>query len=123
MATGLENLIIYRMASDLEIEIHNITKQFPKEEKFRSIDQLNRSSSSVTNNIAEAYNKKSIKDKIRILNDIAKCESEETKRNLIQSARKEFTEPTELNKLAEKYTELIMAISGYIRFLNGKLEK
>lgn len=123
MATGLENLIIYKMASDLEIEVNEITKQFPKEEKFRSVDQLNRSSSSVPNNIAEAYHKKSIKDKLRILNDIAKCEAEETKRNLLQCARKNFAEPIKLTELAEKYTGLIKAINGYIRFLRNITNK
>lgn len=48
MATGLENLKIYKMAEDLEIEVHKITVNFPKDEKFRSVDQLRRSSASVT---------------------------------------------------------------------------
>jgi four helix bundle protein len=47
MATGLENLWIYKLAEDLEVEIHEVTKSFPKDETFRSIDQLRRSSSSV----------------------------------------------------------------------------
>lgn len=123
MATGLDNLLIYKMAADLEVEVYKITKRFPKEEKFRSVDQLNRSSSSVTNNIAEAYNKKSFKDKIRILTDIAKCEAEETKRNLIQSARKEFAESMKLTGLSERYTELLKVISGYIRFLRKMTNK
>ncbi|OIO47437.1 MAG: hypothetical protein AUJ32_02960 [Parcubacteria group bacterium CG1_02_40_82] len=66
MATGLQNLKIYQMARELEIEIYHITKEFPADEKYRSIDQLKRSSSSVTNNIAEAYNKQSLKEKIYI---------------------------------------------------------
>lgn len=45
MATGLENLKIYQMAKDLEMQIHHATKSFPREEKYRSIDQLKRSSS------------------------------------------------------------------------------
>lgn len=123
MATGLENLKIYKMAADAEIEVFEITKHFPQEEKFRSVDQLKRSSSSVTNNIAEAYYKNSIKEKIHILNDIAKCEAEETKQNLIQSARKNFANKNELLILAEKYTEIIKAISGYIRFLKNQKTK
>ncbi len=116
MATGLENLKIYQLSADLEIEVHEITKQFPRDEQFRSVDQLRRSSSSVTNNIAESYNRSSFKEKIRSLHDIAKGEAEETKRNLIQSARKKLADGAKLLKLAERYTELLKAMSGYIRF-------
>lgn len=54
MATGLENLWIYKLAEDLEIKIHEVTKSFPSDEIFRSVDQLRRSSSSVSDNIARA---------------------------------------------------------------------
>ena len=65
MATGLENLWIYQLAEDLEIKVHEITKSFPKDELYRSIDQLRRSSSSVSNNIAEHYHKTTTKEKNR----------------------------------------------------------
>ena len=117
MATGLENLKIYKLATDAEIEVYKITKTFPADEKFRSVDQLRRSSSSVANNIAEAYNKRSVKEKIHILNDIAKCEAQETKFNLVQSIKKGFANKDKLKILVDKYTEILKGISGYIRFL------
>ena len=120
MATGLENLKIYQMAKALELEVFRLIKTFPLDERFRSVDQLNRSSSSVTNNIAEAYNKKSGKEKIRILNDIVKGEANETRSNLELCLEKSFH--TE-KQLINSYTELLMAISGYIRFLrNSKFQ-
>lgn len=118
MATGLENLKIYTTSKELEIRVFNLTKLFPKDEKYRSIDQLRRSSSSVTNNIAEAYNKRSLKEKVRILNDIAKSEAEETKSNLAVCFEKGFHRDADA---VNKYTELMKAISGYIRFLKIKL--
>lgn len=119
MATGLDNLKIHKMAELLELEIHELTKSFPQDERYRSIDQLKRSSSAITNNIAEAYNKKSKKEQIHILNDIAKCEAEETKRNLMISVKKGFHDN---HKIIDDYTELIKAISGYIRFLRNNLQ-
>ncbi len=80
MATGLDNLKIYKMAEKLEIDVHHLTDSFSKDEKYRGVDQLRRSSASVANNIAEAYNKQSLKEKIYILNDIAKSEAEEKKK-------------------------------------------
>ncbi|MBI1974352.1 MAG: four helix bundle protein [Candidatus Zambryskibacteria bacterium] len=116
MATGLENLKIYQMAKKLELEVFKLLKSFPKEECFRSVDQLSHSSSSVTNNIAEAYNKKSIKDKTRILNDIVKGEANETRSNLEVCIEKGFHSE---KSLINGYTELLMALSGYIRFLRN----
>ncbi len=117
MATGLDNLKIYKMAEDLEVRVHQLTNGFPKDERFRSVDQLKRSASSVTNNIAEGYNKQSLKEKIHIFNDIVKGEAEETKRNLAVCIRKEFHKDA---KIVEDYTELIKAISGYTKFLRGQ---
>ena len=122
MATGLENLKIYNMAEDLEVFIHKITKDFPNDEKFRSVDQLRRSSASVTNNIAEGYNRYSYQEKIRYL-IIAKSEAEETKINNLRSAKKGFIKNDLSQEIADKYTELIKAISGYIRFLKEQQKK
>lgn len=120
MATGLENLKIYKMARELELEVYKITKVFPNDEKFRSVDQLRRSSSGVTNGIAEAYNKQSVKNKVYVLRDIAIGEAEETKSNLLVCADKNFANKEQLENLAERYRELMKAINGYIRFLRKK---
>jgi len=114
MATGLENLKIYTLAQKLEIKVHNLTSEFPSDERYRSIDQLKRSSASVTNNIAESYHKRSHKEKIRILHDIVKGEAEETKRNLETCLLKDFHTD---NEIIGQYTELLKMVSGYIRFL------
>ncbi|MDP3792691.1 MAG: four helix bundle protein [bacterium] len=116
MATGLENLWIYKLAEDLEIEVHEITKNFPRDEFYRSVDQLRRSSASVANVIAETYHKTSNKEKIRFL-DIASGEAEETKRNLIKSARKDFISKDKCLELADKYTVLLKGIYAFKRFL------
>jgi four helix bundle protein len=114
MATGLENLKIYKMAHELELQVFELTKNFPASENFRSTDQLRRSSSSVTNNIAESYNKRSLKDKIRIINDIVKGEANETRSNLEMCQEKKFFKD---QGLIDRYTELIKAVSGYVAFL------
>lgn len=116
MATGLENLRTYNLAENLEIKVHELTKKFPKDEVYRSIDQLRRSSASVANNIAESYHKKSIKDKERILG-IAKGEAEETKRNILKSARKKFISEGEAKQIAEEYTVLLKSTNSYINFI------
>jgi four helix bundle protein len=83
------------------------------------VDQLRRSSAAVANNIAEGYARNSNKEKIRFLY-IAKGEAEETKRNLLRSAKKEFLTVAYANELANDYTELIKMISGYIKYLQER---
>lgn len=49
---------VYKIAYEQAMEVFEITKTFPKEEKFSLTDQIRRSSRSVCANIAEAYRKK-----------------------------------------------------------------
>lgn len=46
------------MASRAAMEIFNLTKRFPKEERFSLTDQMRRSSRSVCANLAEAWRKR-----------------------------------------------------------------
>ena len=53
-----KKLIAYQKSFDLGMAIYNISKSFPKEEKYSLTDQIRRSSRSVSANIAEAYRKR-----------------------------------------------------------------
>jgi four helix bundle protein len=55
---SFRDLIVYKKAFQLAMEIFEITKKFPKEEKYSLIDQIRRSSRSVCANIAEGYRKR-----------------------------------------------------------------
>lgn len=56
-----KDLIVYQKAYQLAKDIHLVTQNFPKEEKFSLIDQIRRSSRSVCVNLAEAYRKRRYK--------------------------------------------------------------
>ena len=53
-----KELIVYKKAFQVAMEIYKLSKNFPKEEKFSLTDQIRRSSRSVCANIAEAYRKR-----------------------------------------------------------------
>jgi len=55
---SFRELIVYQKAYKLALEIFEISKNFPKEERYSLTDQIRRSSRSVTSNIAEAWAKK-----------------------------------------------------------------
>ena len=51
-------LLAYQKATELAMEVFNISKNFPNDEKYSLTDQIRRSSRSVCANIAEAYRKR-----------------------------------------------------------------
>ncbi|HLN94877.1 MAG TPA: four helix bundle protein [Flavobacterium sp.] len=51
-------LIAYRKAQALAMDLFEVSKRFPKEEAYSLTDQVRRSSRSVCANIAEAYRKR-----------------------------------------------------------------
>ena len=71
-------LIAYQKAFALAIEIYELTKKIPPEEKYSLTDQVRRSSRSVCTNFVEAYKRKRYKDYfVSKLND-AETENAET---------------------------------------------
>jgi len=54
----VKDLKVYNESFSLGMEIFHITRNFPKEEKYSLIDQIIRSSRSVTANIREGYAKR-----------------------------------------------------------------
>jgi len=55
---GFKKLLAYQKGFELAMEIFELSKSFPKEEKYSLTDQVRRSSRSVCANIAEAYRKR-----------------------------------------------------------------
>lgn len=121
MKGGLDNLEIYKLAERLEVFIHKVTENFPKDEKYRSVDQLRRSSSSTTDNISESYNRYSYGDKINRMY-IARGEAGETKAGMKKAFKKGHVSEKTANFADGKYTELIKGINGYIAYLK-RMEK
>jgi four helix bundle protein len=55
---GYRDLKVYQLSYSLALELHEITKHYPREEKYSLTDQIRRSSRSVPANIAEAWKKR-----------------------------------------------------------------
>ncbi|HOW10935.1 MAG TPA: four helix bundle protein, partial [Bacteroidales bacterium] len=69
-ANSFRELIVYQKAYSLAMEIFSVTGTFPKEEKYSLVDQIRRSSRSITSNISESWARKSyIKSFVNKLTD------------------------------------------------------
>ncbi len=58
---SFKDLLVYKKAFELAMEIFEITKTFPTEEKYGLSNQIRNSSRSVCSNIAEGYRKRRYK--------------------------------------------------------------
>lgn len=122
MRKGIDNLKIYKLAERLEVFIYKVTAKFPLDEKYRSINQLKRSSSSTTDNISKSYHRYYYQDKMHRMR-IARGEAGETRDGVVRAYKKGFTTKKIAEFTYEKYTELIKGINGYIKYLKSKQEK
>ncbi len=57
-AKSVKETTVYKKAFELAMEIFEVSKSFPPEEKYSLTDQIRRSSRSVCINLLEAYRKK-----------------------------------------------------------------
>lgn len=64
---AFENLEAYKVARVLVRDIYRLQNKFPKEEKYALGDQIRRSSTSITSNIAEGTGRNSVKEKIHFI--------------------------------------------------------
>jgi four helix bundle protein len=56
--SSVRELDVYRLAFDTAMEIFEISKSFPKEERYSLTDQIRKSSRSVCTNLAEGWRKR-----------------------------------------------------------------
>ena len=98
---------MYRSAVDLAMEIFELTKSFPPEEKYSLTDQIRRSSRSVCANIAEAWRKRRYKAAfIAKIND-SETEATETQVWLELALLCKYLTEEKTNDLLKKYDHLI----------------
>jgi four helix bundle protein len=100
-------LRVYRSAIDLAMEIFELTKSFPPEEKYSLTDQIRRYSRSVCANIAEAWRKR--RYKAAFIAKISDSETESCERQvwLEFSLLCKYLGEEKTNDLLEKYDHLI----------------
>jgi len=103
---GFRDLIVYQKAYKLALEIFEITKSFPKEEKYSLIDQIRRSSRSISANIAESWAKRIYtKAFVNKISD-ALGEEYETEVWLNMSCDMQYINSTQHDQLLSGYNEV-----------------
>lgn len=113
--TGFRGLTVYKKSFDLAMEIFEITKNFPPQEKYELTDQIRRSSRAVCRAIGEGYRKRQYPKHFSSKMSDSDMENTETQVSL------DFAK--ECNYISEKaYIDLIEKSEEVGRLLNHMVE-
>lgn len=101
------DLIVYQIAFKAALHIYELTKTFPKEEKYSLTDQIRRSSRSVCANLAEAFRKRKYpKAFVAKLSD-SEGEAAETQVWLDFSSKHKYINKPDYDQLTLDYNNII----------------
>lgn len=107
MIRDVRDLVVYRKAFRVAMDIYEISKSFPKEERYSLTDQIRRSSRSVCSNLSEAWRKRRYKAVfINKLSDSSQ-EAAETQTWLEFSLACQYIEKAIYDKLFNEYEEIL----------------
>ena len=111
---GFRDLIVYQKSYKLAMEIFEITKTFPKEEKYSLIDQMRRSSRSVPANISEAWAKRKYPKSFvsKLIDSLG--EESETEVWIDMSKDCKYIDGQQHKSLLEKYQEVAKMLHSMI---------
>jgi len=102
-----EDLQVYQMAFDAAMNIFELSKKFPQEEKYSLTDQIRRSSRSVCANLAEAWRRRRYKGSfLARLND-AEAEAAETQVWLKFAVKCDYLELHQARELYSRYNQIL----------------
>lgn len=126
---SFRELRVYISAMDAAMEIFQITKSFPPEEKYSLTDQIRRSSRSVCANIGEAWRKRRYKAAFIAKLSDSETEACETQIWLEFAKRCNYLEEEKASNLTGKYdhilSQLVLMISDADKWLvkNNKTQE
>jgi four helix bundle protein len=106
MLQGHRDLKVYQMAFELAMQIYNITKTFPKDERYSLTDQIRRSSRSVAANIAEGFRKRQYPNMFASKLADADAEASETQVWLDFALNCEYISKEVHSQLLDSYREI-----------------
>ena len=103
---SVHDLEVYSLAYSLALDVHELSKRFPKEELYSLTDQIRRSSRSIPANISEGFAKKQYENvfKQHLISAIGSVE--ETKTWIDFSKDFSYISSDQKDRMKEDYTRV-----------------
>jgi four helix bundle protein len=121
MVNNFEDLETWKECRKLRIQISQTAKSFPSEEKYRLVDQIVRSSRSITANIAEGHGRFHFQENIQFCRQ-ARGSLTETLEHLICAFDESYIAAEQLNNYRIQYSLCLKLLNGYIAYLQKMKE-
>jgi four helix bundle protein len=116
MKTGFKELIVWQKAYGLTLEVYKLSKNFPKEETYRLVSQLQRAVVSIPANIAEGYERNHKKEYIHFLY-IAKGSLGEAETYLLLARDLDYIFVEQYRVIEDRRGEVARLLRGLIKSL------
>lgn len=118
---SFEGLEVYRCARELVKGIYILQNNFPKEEKYALGDQIRRSATSITSNIAEGSGRSSIREKIHFI-EIAFGSMTESFSQLQNAQDLGYILEADIDKLRPLYSRVAALLSNLRKSFERKIQ-
>lgn len=118
MLKNFKELHVWQKAYQLCLEVYNVSKKFPAEEKFGLTSQMRRAAISIPSNIAEGYGRKTIPDYVRCLY-IAYGSTCELETQTLLCGDLNYLDKTKQNLLLERIKEVERMLMALIKSLEN----
>jgi len=112
---SFRDLTVYKKAFDLAMQIFDITKKFPSEEKYELTDQIRRSSRAACRAIGEGYRKRQYPKHFSSKMSDTDMENTETQVSLDFALKCKYI-------IEEEYLDLVKNSEEVVRMLNHMVE-
>lgn len=116
---GFEGLEVWKQARNFRVNLSELTKTFPPEERYRLSDQLIRASRSITANIAEGYGRFHYQETIQFCRQ-ARGSLMECLDHLLCAQDENYLSPPGLAGYRVQYEQILKLLNGYITFLKER---
>ena len=108
-------LEVYKLSFEAAMQIYDLSKKWPQDEKYSLIDQIRRSSRSVCSNIAEAWRKRKYPAHFVSKLSDSDAEAAETQVWLQFALHCEYIGENEHNSLKAKYDHICAMLTKMMR--------
>ena len=117
---SFEGLKVYQVARQLVKDIYLLQNKFPKEERYALGDQVRRSATSITANLAEGSGRQSLKEKVHFI-EIAFGSMTEAFCELQTACDLDYIQTEQLDALRPQFENVAKMLSGLRNSLTSKL--
>ena len=116
----IEDLLVYQRLCDLHIEVCELARTWPQDERYELGSQVRRSSNSAPAQLAEKHSDRHVKNKIEGVNR-SRGETLETIHHLHIAMRKNYLQSEQYETYRSRYEECVRMLNGLERKLEQKL--